>query len=235
LLQALGEPIRVPRRDFVKSLAAGAALGSGATEGAPARGFPHVSMGTTHNAAVIGAGVFGAWTAYHLQRSGKKVVLVDAYGPSNSRASSGGESRIIRMGYGGDEIYTRWAMRALTLWRDFFHQVGEPLFHRTGVLWMAREGYRYAQETLTTLRKLGVNHQLLSRQQLEKLYPQISFGEVTWGILEPDSGALMARRAVQAVVSETLKHGASYPDFHARKRIFHLFGRQGVCFQRGLA
>jgi monomeric sarcosine oxidase len=154
--------------------------------------------------------VFGAWTAYHLLRAGKKVVLVDAYGPSNSRASSGGESRIIRMGYGADEIYTRWAMRALTLWQDFFQQAGESLFCRTGVLWMAHEGDRDVQATLATLQKLGVNCQQLSRPQLEKLYPQIAFGQVSWAVLETESGALMARRAVQAVLRETLKAGAAY-------------------------
>ena len=60
----------------------------------------------TFDIAVVGAGVFGAWTAYQLKRAGAEVLLVDAYGPGNSRASSGGESRIIRMGYGPDEIYT---------------------------------------------------------------------------------------------------------------------------------
>ncbi|MGC2293891.1 MAG: FAD-dependent oxidoreductase, partial [Candidatus Acidiferrales bacterium] len=58
--------------------------------------------------AVIGSGVFGAWTSYFLQKSGAQVALFDAYGPANSRASSGGESRIIRMGYGSDDIYTHW-------------------------------------------------------------------------------------------------------------------------------
>ena len=62
-----------------------------------------------HDAAVVGAGVFGSWTAWHLQRAGKTVALVDAYGPASSRASSGGETRILRMGYGPDELYTRWA------------------------------------------------------------------------------------------------------------------------------
>ena len=56
---------------------------------------------------VIGAGSFGAWTAHELLRAGRSVLLLDAYGPANSRASSGGESRVIRMGYGADEIYTR--------------------------------------------------------------------------------------------------------------------------------
>ena len=163
-----------------------------------------------HDVAVIGAGVFGAWIAYHLQRSGKTVVLLDAYGAANSRASSGGESRVIRMGYGADEIYTRWSMRSLTLWQEFFRHVEEPLFQRTGVLWMARGDNPYAVHSMQTLQKLGVRFEQLSRAELEQRYPQIAFGSVTWGVLEPDSGALMARRAVQRVVQETLKNGADY-------------------------
>ena len=69
----------------------------------------HTERHKSYDAVVIGAGVFGSWTAYWLQRTGLNVALVDAYGAANSRASSGGESRIIRMGYGADEIYTRWA------------------------------------------------------------------------------------------------------------------------------
>src|SRR5258708_11058675 len=60
-------------------------------------------MMTRYDVVVIGAGVFGAWTAWHLARRGRKVLLADAYGPGNSRASSAGESRIIRMGYGADD------------------------------------------------------------------------------------------------------------------------------------
>lgn len=169
-----------------------------------------MQTGKTYDAAVIGAGVFGAWTAYHLRQSGKTVILLDAYGAANSRASSGGESRIIRMGYGADEIYTRWAMRSLTLWQNFFHQVEEPLFHRTGVLWMAQLDDPYSVSTIRTLQKSGVRFEKLLRAELEERYPQINFGPVTWAIFEPDSGALMARRAVHSVVREALKNGVSY-------------------------
>ena len=134
----------------------------------------------TYDVAVIGAGVFGAWIAYHLQRSGKTVVLLDAYGAANSRASSGGESRIIRMGYGADEIYTRWSMRSLALWQEFFRHVEEPLFHRTGVLWMAREDDPNAVHSTQTLQKLGVRFEQLSRAELEQRYPQyrVWFGDL---------------------------------------------------------
>jgi len=75
---------------------------------------------STCDVAVIGAGVFGAWIAYQLRRSGKRVILIDAHGPGHSRSSSGGESRIMRMGYGADEIYTRSAQRSLCLWQELF-------------------------------------------------------------------------------------------------------------------
>ena len=68
---------------------------------------------TSYDVAVIGAGVFGVWTAYQLRRTGASVLLLDAYGPGNSRATSGGETRIMRLGYGPDDIYTRSAQRSL--------------------------------------------------------------------------------------------------------------------------
>src|SRR4051794_29061095 len=105
--------------------------------------------------AVVGAGVFGAWTAYQLCQSGAKVILLDGYGPASSRASSGGESRIIRMGYGPDEIYTKLALRSFTLWDAFIKRTETPpatrsqsLFRQTGVLWLARANDSYCSATL---------------------------------------------------------------------------------------
>jgi len=38
----------------------------------------------TCDVAVIGAGVFGAWTAYELQRSGKRVILMTVTAPGTA-------------------------------------------------------------------------------------------------------------------------------------------------------
>jgi sarcosine oxidase len=166
--------------------------------------------GKTYDAAVIGAGVFGAWTARSLRRAGLSVALLDAHGAGNARASSGGESRIIRAGYGGDEIYTRWAARALDLWREFAARTGQPLFHRTGVLWMARDADAYTLATEATLARVGVRFEKLTRGELERRWPQIEFGPVTWALYEPEGGALMARRAVQGVVEDAVASGVEY-------------------------
>lgn len=165
-------------------------------------------MNKQYDAAVIGAGVFGVWTAYQLQSAGWNVALIDAYGAANSRSSSGGESRIIRMGYGAEEIYTRWSLRSLGLWRRLFDEAGKPdLFQPTGVLWMARENDAYSIATLNTLRNVGIRFEELRRDELERRYPQIQFGEISWAIYEPDSGALLARRAVQTVIEDFSRKG----------------------------
>jgi glycine/D-amino acid oxidase-like deaminating enzyme len=160
------------------------------------------------SAVVVGAGCFGAWTALQLVRSGWKVTLLEAYGPGNSRASSGGETRVIRMGYGPQEVYTRWSLRSLAAWKDLFERRGEPLFHEAGVLWMCSEEDPQAAASLETLARVGVLHERLSRDALERRWPQIDFGTVAWGLHEPESGILMARRAVALVVAEAVRGGA---------------------------
>src|SRR5712672_4534432 len=167
-------------------------------------------MTTRFDVAVIGAGVFGAWTAWHLGRRGKRVLLVDAYGPCNARASSAGESRIIRMGYGADELYTRWSQKSLMQWKEFFAATRQNLFHETGVLWLAGKKDTRVRETADTLRRCGVPFEEFSRAELDRRYPQIGLDGITKGLLEPKSGVLMARRAVAAVVDEAERGGVEY-------------------------
>ena len=164
----------------------------------------------TFDVAVIGAGVFGAWTAYHLQQSGKRVILIDAYGPGNSRSSSGDESRIIRMGYGADEIYTRSASKSLQLWKELFARTGESLFHETGVLWLEHEGDPYPAESCATLAKLGIPVEKLTLAETNKRFPQISIEGICGAYIETKSGVVVARRAVQAVVREAIKCGVKF-------------------------
>ena len=146
-----------------------------------------------YDVVVVGAGVFGAWTAWHLVGRGQKVLLVDAYGPANARASSGGESRIIRMGYGADEIYTRWSQRSLVRWKEFFGFKWPGLFHETGVLWLGTKEDTRIRDTASTLRQM-VAWRLKSwiARRLENRYPQIGLDGIVAGLLEPQSGVLMA-------------------------------------------
>lgn len=163
-----------------------------------------------YDVAVIGSGVFGAWTAYLLRRTGASVILVDRYGAGNKRASSGGETRILRTGYGPDEIYSRSALRSLDLWRDFEKQVEQPVFHPTGVLWMAREQDAYSMSTITTFERMNVAFERLTAVELGRRFPQIQLGPIAWAILELKAGVLMARQGVLAVVEAAKREGVTY-------------------------
>ncbi|HEY6391784.1 MAG TPA: FAD-dependent oxidoreductase [Bryobacteraceae bacterium] len=168
-------------------------------------------MGDSYDAAVIGAGVFGAWIAYRLRRSGRSVALLDAYGPANSRASSGDESRILRMGYAAEEIYTRWAMRSRQLWIEFFESVGQPeLFVPTGALWTPPPGDLGIAQTMAAFERCGAPFEFLKPAELPARFPQFAFSSERIGIFEPWAGALYARRAVRAVVEEAVRNGVDY-------------------------
>jgi monomeric sarcosine oxidase len=161
--------------------------------------------------AVIGAGAFGGWTALYLLRRGARVTLLDAWGPGNSRSSSGGETRIIRGTYGPGQPYTNMVARALRLWDEHEARWGRKLLHRSGVLWMATSGDgQFERSSLPLLREAGIVYEELSGREVGKRWPQINVEDVRWAIHEPESGFLMARAACQAVLEGFLAEGGEY-------------------------
>jgi sarcosine oxidase len=166
-----------------------------------------MAIANTYDVAVIGAGVFGAWTALHLAKRKQRVVLVEAHAPAHSRASSGGETRIIRMGYGPDEIYTRWSQQSLVQWKELFAAAGEKLFHPTGVLWLSSNDTRTLDQSDATLQRCGIHHEILQLPELERRYPQFNLDGISRGLFEPQSGVLLARRAVACTVENAVQHG----------------------------
>ena len=161
--------------------------------------------------AVIGAGAFGGWTALFLLERGARVTLLDAWGPGNSRASSGGETRIMRGTYGPDQPYTATAARALKLWQKYERRWKRQFLHRTGVLWMvSNHDDAFERGSLEPLREAGIEFRELSAAQMKKRWPQVNFAGVHWGILEPQCGYLDARASCQAVLDAFLAEGGEY-------------------------
>jgi glycine/D-amino acid oxidase-like deaminating enzyme len=159
---------------------------------------------------VVGAGAFGGWAALYLLRHGAKVTLVDTWGPGNSRASSGGETRIIRGGYGANQPYTRMAARALQLWSDHERLWRKRFLYRIGVLWMAYGDDSFERGSLAELRDAEIKFHELSARDLRKRWPQINLEGVEWGLFESESGYLTARAGCQAVVEGFVDEGGEY-------------------------
>lgn len=161
--------------------------------------------------AVIGAGAFGGWTALYLLRGGARVTLIDAWGPGNSRSSSGGETRVMRGTYGPDQPYTALAARALRLWTTNERKWKRKLLHRIGVLWMAAgDDDAWEAASIAMLEESKIAYLRLSRRELTKRWRQINFEGIDWGVFEPQSGYLLARSSCQAVVEGFVAEGGTY-------------------------
>lgn len=192
-------PVR--RRTFISSVLASSLSAFGVNR-ALAQNKPHI--------AVVGAGAFGGWTALNLLRSGARVTLLDAWGPGHSRASSGGESRVIRHAYGKD-IYVEMVKRSLEIWHQSSDAWNRPLIHVSGVLHMYQTGTSIDLDADgSRMTKLDVPHEILQHDELVKRYPQINLDNIESAMYEPTTGYLLARRACQAVVDAFLNEGGDY-------------------------
>jgi sarcosine oxidase len=167
-------------------------------------------LGSKSHVAVIGAGVFGAWTAHHLLSAGHKVTLIDANGPAHSRASSGGESRMTRAAYGKDAVYTRMARDSLPQWQALSQISGLPIFHSTGVLFFFPTEEEYVRDSIAAHKTFGLPTDVLTRAEMARRFPMIDFEGVQVGLYEPGFGVLMARRSVQTLVDRFVRSGGEF-------------------------
>jgi sarcosine oxidase len=198
---------RVNRRRFLT------AAGSGV--GALAIGTGRLTAGQRGASAatdvvVVGAGAFGGWTALYLREMGHTVTLIDQYGPGNSRATSGGESRQIRAVYGEREIYTKWVLQAVDRWQAREAEWGKKLFYRTGQLSLATEWTKELIETRKVFDRLGVKYALLNRDDLVRQYPQMNARDLQVAMSTPSTGVLKAREGCVAVAQAFEKKGGRF-------------------------
>jgi sarcosine oxidase len=196
------------RRRFLKAASGGVgALALGADR-------LFASQGAAANAnaeiVVVGAGAFGGWTALYLREMGFTVTLIDQYGPGNSRATSGGESRQIRAGYGEREIYTRWVLQAFDRWLAREAEWGKRLLFRPGQLSLAREWTKELTDTRRVFDKLGVKYEVVKHDDLVRQYPQMNTQSVDFGMYTPSTGVLKAREGCVAVAQAFEKKGGRF-------------------------
>ena len=194
----------VNRRKFLKTASGGV--------GALAFGDPMLAGRQTaanRNAeiVVVGAGAFGGWTALYLREMGFTVTLIDQYGPGNSRATSGGESRQIRAVYGEREIYTRWVLEAFGRWKAREKEWGRKLYFETGQLSLTPEWTKELTDTRKVFDKLGVKYELLGHDELVRQYPQMNFESIDFAMYTPSTGVLKAREGCVAVAQAFEKKG----------------------------
>jgi glycine/D-amino acid oxidase-like deaminating enzyme len=180
-------------------------------------------MAASSDAVVIGAGIAGASTALALRRRGLDVTLIDAREPGHARAASAGDHRILRASHGTDELYTRWSREARLRWLELGAEVGQELFVQSGAVILASAGHTsWEDASRETLARLGVPSFVVDVDELRVRLPLVDPRGIAYGLWEPESGFVFARRAVQATVElfraqgGILRRGVASTDEHER-------------------
>ncbi|EPQ14326.1 Peroxisomal sarcosine oxidase [Myotis brandtii] len=155
------------------------------------------------DAIVIGAGIQGCFTAYHLAKHGKRVLLLEQFFLPHSRGSSHGQSRIIRRAY-PEEFYTQMMDECYQIWAQLEHEAGTQLYRQTGLLLLGVKENQELKATQATLSRLGVKHQCLSPEELKQHFPNIRLAKGEVGLLEESGGILYAAKALR-VLQEAIR------------------------------
>lgn len=201
------------RRQFTRMAGIGLGAATGVTGKVSAHTQPRGRAGDAADVIVVGAGVFGVWSAYHLSRHGVRVILVDAYGPGNSRASSGGETRQIQIDH-ENPVYIRSGLNAYDWWKLVEESSNATLVLGTGKLALSTSDTLMggAEALQQRLRSFDVtNIEILGADELGRRWPQIRSDDLAFGVYSdggPSGSTLMARRGCEVVAREAEKLGA---------------------------
>jgi glycine/D-amino acid oxidase-like deaminating enzyme len=202
----------IDRRDFIKIAGAQAGVLLSLPNAATGEvGAPAIVDAAAPEVVVIGAGVWGGWTAFYLTRMGASVQLVDAYGPGNSRATSGDETRGIRSSYGTNELWVKWAKEAIKRWALWDEEWAKPLKRRiyftTGDIILRAAPDNMITGTRASWDKFGFKYEVLNSDEIKYRFPQIKTDMFTVGLFEPDAGVTRARRSCELVAEAVQRNG----------------------------
>lgn len=151
-----------------------------------------------YDAIVIGAGIQGCFTAYHLAKHKKRVLLLEQFLLPHSRGSSHGQSRIIRRAY-PEDFYTQMMDECYQLWAQLEQETGTQLHRQTGLLLLGRKENQELKTIQATLARHGVKHQCLQPEELKQRFPNIRLSTGEIGLLDESGGILFADKALRAL------------------------------------
>ena len=165
-------------------------------------------MSEKFDVIIVGVGAMGASTCWELARRGVRVLGLDQFDIPNTRGSSHGFSRMIRMAYYEHPDYVPLLRRAYERWEQLEKVTGQKLLYITGGLYMGRRESEVIAGSLGAAKQHQLPHELIEHAELSQRYPQFELPADYVGMLEPHAGFLVPERAIAAYVEDALASGA---------------------------
>ncbi len=181
-------------------------------------------------ALIVGGGVFGLTSALELRRRGWQVTLLDAGEIPHPDAASTDISKVVRMDYGADPVYTEMGEQAIQRWRAWNARWDEALFHEDGFLVMTRAPFSpgsFEHDSQAFLSARGHALSRLCREDLRERHPQWNADRFAEGYFNPAGGWAESGKVVARLKTETLDAGVT---IHERTAFASLVEEKGrIC------
>ncbi len=140
---------------------------------------------------IVGAGVFGLTAALELRARGWHVTVIDPGPVPTPTAASTDISKVVRMDYGSDELWTELGRKSLARWREWNREAGESLFHNDGFLVLSRAPMRpggFEFESFHFLTRLGEKLERLDSAAVAHRFPAWAAEKYPDGYFNPRGG-----------------------------------------------
>ncbi|HHW42681.1 FAD-dependent oxidoreductase [Desulfofundulus thermobenzoicus] len=186
-------------------------------------------MALTADVVIIGGGLMGCSTAYHLAgRGAGRVVVVEK--STLGAGSSGRSSAILRCHYTHSEL-ARMALKSLEIWQHFPEIIGgECGYTRTGyVVLVGPDNLETLRRNVAMHRELGIKVEMIDLEEVAKMVPGINLEDVAGAAFEPESGYADPGLTLTSLVQRGRELGVQYRQMTPVVGILHAGGRvQGV-------
>jgi len=178
---------------------------------------------------IVGAGVFGASTAFHLsqQEPLASIILIDQTPFPCPLGASHDINKIIRADY-GDKFYCKLALEAQKSWRG--DPIFKPYYHQTGMVVLDNTGS--GRRIIENHRQLGENceAELFGPEELKRKFGGIFHDTDLHSVKEiffnPLSGWAEATSALTRVIEVAVERGVRYVTASVSRLIFD---ERGAC------
>jgi len=161
-----------------------------------------------YDVIVIGLGAMGSSTCLHLARRGVRVLGLEQFAIPHDRGSSHGLSRMIRLCYAEHPDYVPLLRRSYDLWRELEAASGRRLLHVTGGLYLGRGDGEFINGARRAATLHGLDHRLMSRDEIAREYPQFEVPDDFAGFFEPTAGLLLPEEVLATQAELALRAGA---------------------------
>jgi sarcosine oxidase subunit beta len=142
----------------------------------------------TSDVVVIGGGVNGTSTAFHLAKRGIRVTLLER--STLAAGATGKSGALVRMHYTNpyDSALAQQSLPYFQHWADVVGP-GDPGFRQVGVVRIVQPRFDdRLRANVAMLQGLGVNTEIISADDLRAIDPGVYTGDVAIAAWEPESG-----------------------------------------------